>query len=90
MCEWLCSRIKSLLQATSRSSTKVISSEVSLWVQTLGDIPRVVISLSKGEQRLEDDTRTAKLEGVMCSALVELVCEALGSSGREPEPALVA
>ena len=35
------------------------------------------------ELRKPGAVRDAKFEGVMCSALVELVCEALASSGRE-------
>lgn len=41
-------------------------------------------SLMKTEQQGERSVLDAKYEGLMCPALVELVCEALGSSGEHP------
>ena len=67
---------------------------VALWVQTLGDMLRIVLLAGGinqgGELEIEPDVHRAQEEGVMSSALVELVCEALGSSGRDPKAALVA
>ncbi len=37
----------------------------------------------------EDDVLSALMEGLMCPALVELVCEALGSTGGVPERLII-
>lgn len=53
-----------------------------LWAQTLRNINMIGCLLGE-EQRGKAKALRAKTEGMMCPALVELVCEALASSGRE-------
>ena len=53
------------------------------WAQTLVDMGRIETLLDE-QQRLDPIVINAKTEGVLCPALVELICEALESSGREP------
>lgn len=53
-----------------------------VWLQTLQDT-RVSIGLAGPENLGEPILRDAKEEGIMCPELVELVCEALESSGRD-------
>ena len=46
----------------------------------------MVIEVHLTEDQLRHpDVRDAKVEGIMCPALVELACEALGWSGRHPD-----
>ena len=55
-----------------------------LCAQTLADIG--VIDTMAGEDGYgEDDVQSAKVKALLCPALLELVCEALESSGTEPE-----
>ena len=54
------------------------------WAQTLCDIAWTE-SMMGAEQRQEPQVLAAQTEGVMCPALIELVCEVLESSGAEPE-----
>ena len=44
----------------------------------------IEIHLTEAQLRLPD-VHDAKVEGIMCPALVELACEALGWSGRCPD-----
>ena len=55
-----------------------------VWLQTLQDT-RVSVGLVGAENVDEPGLRDAKEEGVMCPALVELVCEALESSGGDAQ-----
>ena len=45
----------------------------------------MVEALISWEDQCEDDVQIAKGDGLLCPALLELICEALESSGREPE-----
>ncbi len=56
---------------------------MGFWAQTLDAI--AAVALVQSVQAGEADTKSAKMAGLMCPAVVELVCEALGSSGRAPE-----
>lgn len=44
----------------------------------------MVEALIGQDQRRQDDVQAAMVEGLVCPALVELICEALRSSGRDP------
>ena len=57
---------------------------VPCWVQTLQDMMK--ISFLTGMEQLHDpNVLDAKVKSEMCPALVELVCEALKSSGSQPK-----
>ena len=45
----------------------------------------MILSLMREEQRLERSVSDARVDGIMCPPLFELVCQALASSGRAPE-----
>ena len=51
------------------------------WVQTLQDSDQVESMIDAERFHTSTAVRDAKFEGVMCSALVELVCEALARTG---------
>lgn len=76
-----------MLQAMSRGSGGCFLFEaVSCLAQTISEMEMIGVHLTV-EQRRDPDVHDAKKEGMMCPALVELVCEALGCSGRAPDGA---
>ena len=70
-------------QAEALATFFVSGQKCRVCAQTLRDTVWIR-SLIREEQLSEHDVQAAKVEGLTCPALVELVCEALGGSGTEP------
>ena len=60
---------------------KLQSQKLYLWVQTLQNTVLIEYLLG-AKQRSRDDVQVAKIEGALCPAVIELVCEALRIPGR--------
>ena len=60
---------------------KLQSQKLYLWVQTLQNTVLIEYLLG-AKQRSRDDVQVAKIEGALCPAVIELVCEALRNPGR--------
>lgn len=58
--------------------------EAYLWAQTLQKT-EMIQRLLELEQRCGDDVQVAMMEGILCPAMIELICEALENPGREPK-----
>ena len=54
------------------------------WAQIICNIMLIEMHITQ-EQLRDPDVHDAKEEGMMCPALVKLVCEALGCSGSDPD-----
>ena len=74
-----------ILQAMSEGLANVycLGHQPTFWAQTLDTI--WMIELEYETKLCKGDVPNARMEGLMCPALVELVCEALRSIGRVPE-----
>ena len=53
-------------------------------IESLWDNQRTESLTGVDQQRSEDDVQAAMVEGLVCPALIELVCAALRSPGRKP------